>query len=87
MKSSNYKQASLRLLSKTRKPMDVEKIRVGCKIGNWQTALKHCLELQYEGRIEAAKSSKSWIFWSKLSQANTLQEQRRRTVKVRDGTD
>jgi hypothetical protein len=43
--------------------MDVEKIRVACKIGNWQTALKHCLELQYEGKIQGIKSSKSWIFW------------------------
>jgi hypothetical protein len=50
--------------------MDVEKIRVGCKIGNWQTALKHCLELQYDGKIQGIKSSKSWIFWKDSTQAD-----------------
>lgn len=61
----DYKRAILRLLSKADRPLDVEKIRVACGIGNWQTALRHCLELQYEGKIKATKSSKSWIFWTK----------------------
>jgi hypothetical protein len=45
--------------------MDVEKIRVACGIGNWETALKHCLELGISGRIEAVKTSKSWVFSAK----------------------
>jgi hypothetical protein len=45
--------------------MDVEKIRVACGIGNWETALKHCLELRIAGKIEAVKTSKSWVFSAK----------------------
>lgn len=43
--SRNYKKAILRLLASANQPLDVEYIRTACKIGNWQTALKHCLEL------------------------------------------
>jgi hypothetical protein len=60
---SNYKRLILEVLARAQCPMDVEKIRVACHIGNWQTALKHCLELQYEHKIKAMKSSKGWIFW------------------------
>jgi len=65
LEATDYKQQILRTLARAKRPMDVEKIRVACHIGNWQTALKHCLELQYDGRINATKSSKSWIFWTK----------------------
>ena len=48
--------------------MDVEKIRLECKIGNWNTALKHLLELQYDGIIQGTKTSKSWVFWHPKTQ-------------------
>jgi len=60
-----YKKAILRFLAKSHEPTDVEKIRVRCKIGNWQTALKHCLELLYDEKIRGAKTSKSWVFWKR----------------------
>jgi len=44
-------------------PLDVENIRVSCKIGNWNTALKHCLELVLSKEIKGQKTSKGWIFW------------------------
>jgi len=62
MKKLDYAKAILQVLGRAPHPMDVEKIRVACKIGNWQTALRHCLELLHEGRIEGTKTSKSWIF-------------------------
>ena len=58
----------MQVLEKSTQPMDVEKIRGACRIGNWQTALKHCLELRIDGKIRGTKTSKSWIFWSKLKQ-------------------
>ena len=64
MKRADYKRQILRVLAGLRRPTDVEKIRVACHIGNWQTALKHCLELQLEGKIQGVKSSKSWVFWA-----------------------
>jgi len=59
-----YKDAIVRLIAAATQPLDVERIRVECKIGNWQTALKHCLELLCEDKIRGIKTSKSWIFWS-----------------------
>jgi hypothetical protein len=44
-------------------PQGVENIRVNCKIGNWNTALKHCLELLLQEKIRGQKTSKGWIFW------------------------
>jgi len=45
--------------------MDVEKIREAAGIGNWNTALKHLLELKLQGIIEGQKTTKSWVFWIK----------------------
>jgi hypothetical protein len=61
--TEKYKERIPAFLTKTKAPMDVEKTRVACKIGNWNTALKHCLELFVEGKIKGQKTSKSWVFW------------------------
>jgi len=61
----NYEEKIVSFLSEATEPVDVEKIRVSCGIGNWNTALKHCLELLIQGRISGQKTSKSWIFWIK----------------------
>jgi hypothetical protein len=58
----NYKQKILQFLNETTEPVDVEKIRVACDIGNWATALNHCLELLIQGKIMGQKTSKSWVF-------------------------
>ncbi|MEM2129144.1 MAG: hypothetical protein QXZ70_00950 [Candidatus Bathyarchaeia archaeon] len=59
----NYQEKILALLSKAVQPIDVEKIRVACGIGNWNTALTHCLELLVQGKIQGQKTSKGWTFW------------------------
>jgi hypothetical protein len=64
-----YGDAIVRLIAAASQLLDVEKIRVGSKISNWQTALKHCLELLYEGKIQGTKTSKSWVFWANSSRA------------------
>ena len=60
---SGYKDSIVAFLAQAQRPQDIEKIRVAAGIGNWNTALKHCLELQIEGKLQGQKSSKSWIFW------------------------
>lgn len=65
MKENNYKKKILDFLDEALQPQDVEKIRTACGIGNWNTALKHCLELHIEGRLQGQKTSKSWVFWAK----------------------
>jgi len=62
---TDLKETIRQVLDESSRPMDVEKIREACRIGNWQTALKHCLELLYDGKIHGIKSSKSWLFWTK----------------------
>ena len=64
-KTYPYKESILQLLGTSSQALDVENIRVACDIGNWQTALKHCLELLHDGRIRGTKTSKSWIFFAK----------------------
>jgi hypothetical protein len=59
-----YKDAIVRTIGAASQALDVERIRVECKIGNWQTALKHCLELLHEGKIQGIKTSKSWVFYA-----------------------
>jgi hypothetical protein len=60
---NNYAEKIVAFLETVKLPTDIEKIRVESGIGNWNTALKHCLELLLVGKIQGQKTSKSWIFW------------------------
>jgi hypothetical protein len=60
---NHYDEKIIEALEKAIQPLDIEKIRVDCGIGNWNTALKHALELVISGKIRGQKTSKSWIFW------------------------
>jgi hypothetical protein len=50
--ANDYNEKILKYLKNVAEPADVEKIRVCCKIGNWQTAAKHLLELHAQGVIQ-----------------------------------
>jgi hypothetical protein len=60
---NNYQEKIMETLDKAAQPMDIEKIRVDVGIGNWNTALKHCLELVIAKKISGQKTTKSWVFW------------------------
>jgi predicted DNA-binding transcriptional regulator len=60
---NNYEERILSFLSQSNMPIDVEKIRKSCKIANWNTAAKHCLELHSQGLIQGEKTTKGWVFW------------------------
>jgi hypothetical protein len=62
--TNDYKEKILEYLKKAAEPADVEKIRTACGIGNWNTALKHCLELHFQGSIQGQRTTKGWVFWS-----------------------
>ena len=62
--TNDYKQKILEYLKKAAEPADVEKIRTSCGIGNWNTALKHLLELHSQGSIQGQRTTKGWVFWS-----------------------
>jgi hypothetical protein len=58
-----YSEKILEVLENASIPMDVEHIRVSAGIKNWQTALKHLLELVLESKICGQKTTRGWIFW------------------------
>jgi hypothetical protein len=61
----NCKQKILACLENATMPLDVENIRVATGIGNWNTVLKHCLELLIQEEAHGQRTSRGWIFWSK----------------------
>jgi len=61
--TNDYKEKISEYLKKAAEPADVEKIRTACGIGNWNTALKHLLELYSQSTIQGQKTSKGWVFW------------------------
>ncbi|MGA2789703.1 MAG: hypothetical protein ABSF00_02925 [Candidatus Bathyarchaeia archaeon] len=65
MQKDDPKLAILDEIRKSELPLAVENIRTACKIANWNTVLKHCLELLLADEIRGAKTSKSWVFWDK----------------------
>jgi hypothetical protein len=71
---NNYSERIVEVLSKAIEPMDIEKIRIQVGIGNWNTALSHCLQLMIAGKIKGQKTSKSWVFWLDKSIPNAFQE-------------
>lgn len=58
------KEKIVQFLGEATEPVDVEKIRRACIIGNWMTAFNYCLELMAEGKIKGQKTSKGWVFWT-----------------------
>jgi len=71
---NDYQEKILHIVQEAKEPIDPENVRVLAKIGNWQTALKHLLQLMIEGKIEGQKTSKSWVFWSKNAREITINE-------------
>lgn len=72
MESETYPSKIVETLERATQPMDIEKIRVEAGIGNWNTALKHCLELLIAKKIHGQKTSKSWVFWGKSKTLHTV---------------
>ena len=58
------KESILKYLNEANEPVDIEKIRKACGIGNWATALNYCLTFLAEGRIKGQQTSRGWIFWT-----------------------
>jgi len=68
----DYDAKILLMLKEVDQPVDIEKIRVATGIGNWNTALSHCLALLLKKQINGVKTSKSWVFWKKVKMEDTL---------------
>jgi hypothetical protein len=58
-------------------PIACENVRKLAGIKNWQTCLKHLLELTVAGKIKGMKTSKSWIFWAvEIKEEERLREKK-----------
>jgi hypothetical protein len=58
-------------------PTDVEKIRRSTGFSHWNAALTHLLQLYIDGKIDGQKTSKSWVFSAKRTQAHANPPQER----------
>lgn len=67
--SLSHRRKVLEALENSELPMDIESIRIGAGIGNWQTAKAILLELLVEGVVKGQKSTRGWTFW--ISKENT----------------
>jgi hypothetical protein len=73
--SARKRHRIVKFLDEVKYPIDVEKIRRACKIGNWNTALNYGLSLLVEGRIKGQKTSRGWVFWTRQeTQLNPWEE-------------
>jgi hypothetical protein len=61
-------------------PMDVENIRVGAGLKNWESTKAILLEMVLQGTIIGQKTTKSWIFWVNSTAANA--DRRRRIQSI-----
>jgi hypothetical protein len=43
--------------------MDVENVRLGAGLKNWESTKSILLEMVLQGVIQGQKTTKSWIFW------------------------
>lgn len=77
-KVNRYKERILQVVKDARQPIDPENVRVRAGISNWQTALKHLLALALEGKIEALKTTKSWIFFANIKPKSEQAEKKTR---------
>jgi hypothetical protein len=44
-------------------PMDVENVRSGAGLKNWESTKAILLEMVLQGKILGEKTTKGWIFW------------------------
>lgn len=58
-----YKKAITDVLVTKDQPVHVETVRIAVGIGNWNTCLRHLLELFIDGKIRGVKTTRGWIFW------------------------
>ncbi|MBL7080773.1 hypothetical protein ISS39_10660 [Candidatus Bathyarchaeota archaeon] len=62
----SHKRSIQSLLENLGKPCDVERIRREMGLSNWNTVLRHCLELYITGEVEGLKTTRGWVFWSDI---------------------
>ena len=62
-KMEGYKEEIKRVLKDSPIALHVETIRKRVRIGHWNTASRHCLEMLMVDEIKGLKTSNGWVFW------------------------
>jgi len=65
--NEKYEQQVLKLLNETRAPVSIDFVRFNLKI-HWVTARALLMEMALEGKLQAQKTTKSWVFFLAPSQ-------------------
>jgi hypothetical protein len=51
------------VLAESTIPMDVENVRAGAGLKNWESTKALLLEMVIQGNVVGQKTTKGWIFW------------------------
>jgi len=58
-----YKDRIRNVLAESSLPMDIENIRIGAGLKNWESTKAILLEMVLQGTIIGEKTTSSWKFW------------------------
>ena len=60
---NSYMEKIRDVLAESTMPMDVENVRSGAGLKNWESTKALLLEMVLQGNILGEKTTKGWIFW------------------------
>jgi hypothetical protein len=60
---NSYKDKIMDVLAESTMPMDVENVRSGAGLKNWESTKAILLEMVLLGKVLGEKTTKGWIFW------------------------
>jgi hypothetical protein len=60
---NSYMERIRGVLAESTMPMDVENVRSGAGLKNWESTKALLLEMVLQGNILGQKTTKGWIFW------------------------
>ena len=71
-----YKDRIRNVLAESSLPMDIENIRIGAGLKNWESTKAILLEMVLQGTIIGEKTTSSWKFWINPSSKRSQQQRR-----------
>jgi hypothetical protein len=69
-----YKDRIRSVLADSSLPMDIENIRVGAGLKNWESTKAILLEMVLQGTVNGEKTPSAWKFWINPSAKGKLQQ-------------
>lgn len=76
---NDYPQKIIQVLKDAKEPLNIGKIMRLVDIRNWQTAKALCLDLAFDGKIQAEKTRNGFVFW--VEKNNGAKDDYEKTIK------